>query len=88
MNSVWRRIEHALLVVHSTSDEDEGEEDEVVEGVEGENCSMELIAEVWIEPQHGIVAKGPPQRAYMENLPYHLLADVVSPSQIQVFLEL
>uniref|UniRef100_A0A1B6LW97 C2H2-type domain-containing protein n=1 Tax=Graphocephala atropunctata TaxID=36148 RepID=A0A1B6LW97_9HEMI len=54
----------------STSEEDETERSE-------SESSMELITECWIEPQHGVVAKGPAQRAYMENLPYQQLADVM-----------
>lgn len=58
-----------MVMFFSTSEEDDVSECEY---------SLELIAECWIEPQHGVVAKGPPERAYMENLPYHQLADVVS----------
>ncbi|XP_075219216.1 KICSTOR complex protein SZT2-like isoform X2 [Lycorma delicatula] len=40
-----------------------------------EEGSMELIAECWIEPQHGVVTCSPRDRAYMENLRYYQLAD-------------
>ncbi|XP_046683213.1 KICSTOR complex protein SZT2-like isoform X2 [Homalodisca vitripennis] len=71
-------IQYVLFPVHVISHTDKGstsEEDET-ELSESES-SMELITECWIEPQHGVVAKCPPQRAYMENLPYQQLADVM-----------
>lgn len=39
---------------------------------------LQIITECWIEPQHGLVVNCPPERDYMEHLPYHKLADVVS----------
>ncbi|PSN35432.1 Protein SZT2 [Blattella germanica] len=37
---------------------------------------LQIITECWIEPQHGLVVNCPPERDYMENLPYYKLADV------------
>jgi hypothetical protein len=39
---------------------------------------LQIITECWIEPQHGLVVNCPPERDYMQRLPYHKLADVVS----------
>ncbi|XP_054280353.1 KICSTOR complex protein SZT2-like isoform X2 [Macrosteles quadrilineatus] len=71
-------IQYVLFPLHTTSNVGKGStsEEEDTEVSESEN-SLELIAECWIEPQHGLVARGSARRSYMENLPYHQLADVM-----------
>nr|XP_018915153.1 PREDICTED: protein SZT2-like [Bemisia tabaci] len=70
-------IQYVLFPPHSTvvciksnSDDETGEEGE-------EENTTEIITECWIEPQHGVITNCPPKRAYMENLPYHQLADMM-----------
>lgn len=56
-----------------------GSEDEGVEdGDMNEEGEMQLVMECWVEPQHGKVTSSPPQRSYMNGLPYYRIADAVS----------
>jgi hypothetical protein len=66
-----------LMFMHcySGSEGDGTDEVEALEEVDGE---LQIITECWIEPQHGLVVNCPPERDYMERLPYYKLADVVS----------
>jgi hypothetical protein len=64
---------------YSGSEGDGTDEVDVLEE-EGDG-ELQIITECWIEPQHGLVVNCPPERDYMELLPYHKLADVVSTLQ-------
>ncbi|RZF32789.1 hypothetical protein LSTR_LSTR011435 [Laodelphax striatellus] len=71
-------IQYVLFPPHTVfiapkngSSDDEGAEEDQNEFV------VELISECWIEPQHGVVTRSPPNRLYMENLRYYQLADVM-----------
>ena len=66
------------IFIHCYSgSEGDGTDDVDVLEEEGDG-ELQIITECWIEPQHGLVVNCPPERDYMEHLPYHKLADVVS----------
>ncbi|KDR22159.1 hypothetical protein L798_02722 [Zootermopsis nevadensis] len=77
-------IQYVMFPPHTTSSnsKESGSEDDgtdEVEVLEAESDGeLQIITECWIEPQHGLVVNCPPERDYMEHLPYHKLADVVS----------
>jgi hypothetical protein len=66
-----------LKFVHCYSGS-EGDGTDEVEALEEGDGELQIITECWIEPQHGLVVNCPPERDYMELLPYYKLADVVS----------
>ena len=63
--------------MYFSGSEDEGTDEIEVPDAENDG-ELQIITECWIEPQHGVVVNSPPERDYMEGLPYHKLADVVS----------
>lgn len=69
-------ILHIFIHCYSGSEGDGTDDVDVLEE-EGDG-ELQIITECWIEPQHGLVVNCPPERDYMEHLPYHKLADVVS----------
>ncbi|KAJ9595166.1 hypothetical protein L9F63_013524, partial [Diploptera punctata] len=73
-------IQYVMFPPHTTSSNKCGSEDDGTDEVEvpdAENDGeLQIITECWIEPQHGLVVNCPPERDYMEHLPYHKLADV------------
>lgn len=74
-------IQYVLFPPHSTSRSDSrelgsGSEDETDLEPETE-IELQMITEVWIEPQYGYVTNSPPARSYMESEPYYKLADKV-----------
>lgn len=85
-------IQYVLFPPHTTSssarescsddDDDDDDEDAASDDQNAQNDhevegELQIITECWIEPQHGIVVNCPPERIYMEGLPYHMLADVI-----------
>ncbi|XP_065351660.1 KICSTOR complex protein SZT2-like isoform X3 [Cloeon dipterum] len=70
-------IQYVLFPPHQVTNKESGSDEECTEEVdptepEGE---LQIITEVWIEPQYGHVIKSPPERAYMDGLSYDQLAD-------------
>lgn len=53
-----------------------GSEDEI-ETEQESDIELQIVTEVWIEPQHGLVVNSLPSRSYMESEPYYKLADKV-----------
>ncbi|XP_039297343.1 KICSTOR complex protein SZT2, partial [Nilaparvata lugens] len=75
-------IQYVLFPPHTvfvTSKTENSDDEGAGEGAEEDQSELhvELISECWIEPQHGVVTRSPPNRFYMENLRYYQLADVM-----------
>jgi hypothetical protein len=78
----WKYLKKVGVILHISihcysGSEGDGTDDVDVLEEEGDG-ELQIITECWIEPQHGLVVNCPPERDYMEHLPYHKLADVVS----------
>lgn len=74
-------IQYVLFPPHCTNRSESrelgsGSEDETEIEMESE-IELQMITEVWIEPQYGFVKNSPPARKYMEDEPYYILADKV-----------
>ncbi|XP_049806805.1 KICSTOR complex protein SZT2-like [Schistocerca nitens] len=76
-------IQYVLFPPHTTSmsnkesNSEEGTEEIITDADADTEGELQIIAECWIEPQHGVVINSPPERSYMNNLPYHKLADAI-----------
>lgn len=76
-------IQYVLFPPHCSNrgeireQQNSGSEDET--DVEQEiEMELQMVTEVWIEPQYGQVVHSPLCRSYMESEPYYKLADKVS----------
>lgn len=75
-------IQYVLFPPHCSNrgeirEQNSGSEDETDIEQETE-MELQMVTEVWIEPQYGQVVHSPPCRLYMESEPYYKLADKVS----------
>lgn len=57
--------------VYSSSEDDADVESDI-------EAELEMVTEVWIEPQYGFVKTNCPRIGYLNGKPYYDLADVVS----------
>lgn len=53
-----------------------GSEEEIEADLESET-ELQMVTEVWIEPQFGVVKSSNPRICYLTNKPYYDLADAV-----------
>ncbi|KAK7862806.1 hypothetical protein R5R35_004159 [Gryllus longicercus] len=82
-------IQYVLFPPHTTStsaresctdddeDDDATTDDRNARNDQENEGELQIITECWIEPQHGTVVNSPPERYFMEGLPYYMLADVI-----------
>lgn len=80
-------IQYVLFPPHSAfwgeGEPYSGSEEEIEPDSEAEP-ELEIVTEVWIEPQYGTVKTDNPRISYMNNKPYYDLADVVSALQYKL----
>lgn len=75
LNFIFKFVSTLKFVFSGSSDDDEIlDENEPEPEIDGE---MQLVTEVWLEPQHGLVTESPPERSYLDGLPYTLIANQV-----------
>lgn len=75
-------VQYVLFPPHSTwlSERDihSGSEDEAEPESELVDSELQMVTEVWIEPQYGNVQTNSDRLKYMNNIPYYEIAEVVS----------
>lgn len=70
-------LQYVLFPPHTKPEEDKNQLDGESDDDETEGM-LQIVTESWVEPHSGLVAGGPPLRAYMDQLPYNKLSDAIA----------